>query len=797
MMCLWCWNRDGNEGVQSVTMDDKPLPASVEVTHYDGTANPIDPWFLAAFAATGVSYPDDLAGWCWSAVRMPAALAGQGALPQIAAVVRGPRAYDERSGLTAFTENASLLTARWIEDPDWGMGMAVDHTTVPAAANANDELVGGAPRRRLSLVIERDVPVTDMLEALRTYAGIFVLEGENGARFVPDRPLASFKAIGDGTAIPLRAITETRKSDPEVTPTLLRVWYTDRSQIPWRQRYAEVQHPLLASGGVPYRDQDVRLPGIPDHAQGFREGRERMNKLHLADLSVDFGLFNEGVAIEPGDGAQLTSAAAALTGKRLRIFSRSGGLGDYDFTAAEYDPLMYSDEVVTAPSYGDTTLSSPNEPQPPTGLSLLEELFETQGDKTASRIRAAWSPPANFPWVDHYRVNVRAAGEVVWTDTVEPGEVFRSGILAERAPYQVDVITVSRSGASSEPASDTITAQGKLLPPGNILIFTGFESGGEVFLTIGAVSDIDMKGYEVRYGAPGVLWADARFVDFKPAASGVGGVLRSSIIPEGTFDFLVCARDSGGRYSAVPARLTLTVTKDDRAFLVDNHVFDEAPTLTLMSAVRLRRTGALHWITDAGDDMNYGHADPNPATGDYSDLADQPFSAPRSGGTAIWQSALWDVGTIVSGNWAVTADVSIHSGTVSVILELSEDGQPGSFTDRVGTSHKATGRFARVRIEGDGVFQVNAAASLRIDAVPRTETHTVTTSAAGPVTVTLDGQYTFVKSIKLTLVGQPPGSALYDNVQIAPDGTVTFEVERFDSSDVRLTGTVDCEVNAV
>lgn len=799
MQCIWGWAPAGLDAIESITYNDRTWPSYAQVTHYTGGAgNIVDPWLQAAFAAKGHSFADTLPGSAYSVVRIPLSTASSDGLPQIAAVVRGHLCYDPRSDTWGASSNAALLLANYLSDPSWGLGYTMDWASVAGAADVCDETVGGAPRHTLNLALDQPTDDTTLLQTLAEYAGVFVAHSPAGVKLIPNRPVAAPLPELAWNSDPRFSLLKLGKRARRDAPTRVRVHYTDTTQVPWRYGpdvYAEWQHPDLATGGVELIHSDIPMPGIHDYSEALRLATERGRQLTLSDLTAETRHYDAGVALEIGDVYALTHVAG-LAAKPMRIVGIDSERGRYEVAWSEYDPAAFSDATGTAPSYPDTNLADPNRPPPPSALTVTEELFQTQGDKTSSRIKAVIGAAADFPWVDHYRVKVVAAGEVVWTDTVPPGDVFRSGSLAENVFYTVNAYTVSRSGAVSTPISKTITAQGKQLPPTDVQVMTGFETGGEVFLTIGAVLDIDLKGLEVRYGATGVLWDAAKFLDFKPAASGVGAVVRSNIVPEGTFDFLSCGRDSGGRYSANPKRLTLTVTKDDKAFLVEEHSFDGTPTLTLMSEARLRRGGPVHWITDAGDDMNYGFTDPDPATGDYSELAGQPFSAPRSGGTAIWQSTVWDVGVLVSGNWAIEADIAIQSGTVDVILSLSEDGQPGNWADHTGIAHKATGRFVQLRIEGDGVWQLNGPPTVRIDAVPRTETGSITCSAAGPVTVTLDGKGAFVKSIKLTLVGQPPGSALYDNVQIAGDGTITFDLERFDSNDARLGGVpLDWEAN--
>ena len=84
--------------------------------------------------------------------------------------------------------------------------------------------------------------------------------------------------------------------------------------------------------------------------------------------------------------------------------------------------------------------------------------------------------------------------------------------MQEGQGYQLDIITVSRTAASSDAASSNITAQGKQLAPGNVPSLTGFEVGGEVRLSWEPAVDIDIWRYEVRYGLTSDAWDDATLI---------------------------------------------------------------------------------------------------------------------------------------------------------------------------------------------------------------------------------------------------------------------------------------------
>lgn len=752
---LWCWDGAGNEGLQSIEMNDSAVdPGSgVSFVHYDGTSNPIDPWLTDVWASKGETYTDTLAGWCYSVAKIPQHFVANSGMPNFTAIVRGVKAYDDRTGTTAWTDNPSLLTARFIEDADWGMGDTVYRFSTRACADANDDLVAGDKRRRIGMAIDGETSVEDMLDTLRTYAGCWVLRGENGATFVPDRPLGSFTAIGDGTAYPLREVSETVKRSRQSAPTLLRLWYTDTSTKPWGRDYVEIKHPSLDSGGVPRRESDVRLWGIKSRAQAVREGTERINKLTLADLSVRYGLFEEGADFSPGDGVALTSAAAALTSKQLRVFeTNSRGTGDWDFVGVEYDAAAYSDAVESDPSTPDTSFADPNDPQPPSGLALVEEQYVRDDGETETRIYATWSAPATFPWVAEYIVEVREpGGGMAWSGrTRADAPEFRTGPLREGLTYQVDVFTVSSSRYISTATSETLTSLGDQLDPGNVPTLTGVAARGEVHLAVGAAIDKNMAGYVLRYVAVAGSWDAGTEFAVEGARSGFGAYVRSRLVPSGTWDILARAYDTRDRLSPTPARLTLTVPPSDDSSLLESALFT-APTLTLMSMYREVPWGPRKWVSDAGDSFAFGHADTNDATGTFSDLASTPFAVPRSGGDSVWLSEIIDLGVEVAGDFKISGTVTDLSGTHTLTLKTSTDNI--SYTDHTGGTAKVSARYVRAEIRTAGVMVVSDDIRFDVIAEAQEESHSFTSSTSAGTTVTLNNQYTKLVDITLAIEG--------------------------------------------
>ena len=761
VVCVWALGEI--EAVESVTMSDKPLPASCGVTHYLGTpGQTVNAGLASAFAANGISYADALPGIAYSVIMAPVGLDGFDPL-SIAAVIKGTKVYDPRTGLTAWSDNPALALAHFVSAIE---GRTVAWSSVTATANACEETVGGQPRRRIGLSLAQPQVCATWREALRTYAGCFLVQRDDGIHLIPDRPASPVQTFAH-TNGDIAKIGPLRKRARADAPTVVKIKWTDTSATPWRDRTATAYAPGVIAGTVERRESEVSLPGIQSASQAQREAIERLNKLWLADLSFSLDVFDDGMQIEPGDVVSV-SHPLGLVEKGMRVGGIDNtGPGRWALQLVEYDPAVYSDAVVTNPSTPDTALPSPSEPPPVPSLAVSEELTQLQDGTWTSRIRATWSAPA-YPWVSGYRIDVRSGGVVVYTGTASrTATSWPSPPVQERVHHQIDVFVLSAVGAESVSASATITPDGKYLLPGNVPSLTGYEVGGEVRLRWEPATDIDIWRYEIRWGAVGVAWDDAARLDRVDALS-----LVSRDVPAGTWNFLVCALDSVGQYSPAPARRTITVTLDNAAFLVDQHAFS-TPSVTGMVEYNFGPTDTQRrWVTDDGTPWNTKFP---AALNTYTD-----HLASYSAGSA-WQTEPHDFGLSLSGNWAGEMSVTAITGTHTDYLDLSPDGS--AWTPNAGLSAKTGARFARLRSTTAGAMAVTLpTASVRIDAVPRTEEGTGTSSASGAVTITLSGSYAAAKGLpQISIGGTTFATAVVDNIIVGT--TTSFDVYVFDASE--------------
>lgn len=755
------WGEGEIAGIDSLLMDDKPLPAGVTATHYLGTqSQTVNATLAAAYAASNISYTDALPGIAYSVIKVPGGASN--GFPSFVARIRGRKLYDPRTSTTAYSDNPALALADFLSNNTYGLGKTVDWSSVAAVANDCDALVGGEKRRLIGLVCDNVAGAREWVDTLRTYASAFVVQGDSGVRLISDRPgnsVASFTA-SNIVANSMRL----RKRGIQQVPTVMRIGYTNTTKTPWAQDYAEIRAAGVDSGLVPRRESTVQLPGIQRYSQAYREAIERINKLMLGDLTIDFDTFDEALAVEVGDIITVTHPIG-LSSKLARVTAINATTpGRWHISAVEYDPAMYSDVVIAEPTYADTDLPSPAAPPAVSGVTMVEEVYQQQDGTWSSRWRVTWTAQS-YPYLAYYRVELWAGQTLIAASSAFTAE-WVSGPIQEGVQYAVKVASVTTIGVVGNYATQSGQALGKQLVPGDVPSVSAFEAGGRVYVSWQPAIDIDIWRYEVRYGTTSSTWDSAKLIDRVDALR-----LTSDQIPVGTWRLFVKALDSVGQYSANAATVDVTVTSDANSFLVDTYEHT-SPTLTNMVEYNLGPTDTnRYFVTE--DYVTFG-AKFASALGTYSNA----LATYHNSLTSTWLGEAEDFGLLLGGQWTGTATVSALNGSVASSFGYSTDGS--AWTYAPGLSQKVNARFARIKHEAlttSTMLAVIPTQSIRVDAIPREEVGSGTSSASGPVTITLSGQYVALKKITITPQGNTARSATFDNVVLG--NPTTFDVYVF------------------
>ena len=768
IVAVWCEGEIG--AVESVEVNDAAVPSGVTITSYTGTAGQtVDATLVAAYASHGVTFNDAFAGIAYSVVKVASGTVD--GFPNLAAIIQGRKVYDPRTTLTAYSDNPALALADFIESTSYGMARDVNWASVETAADFCDETVGTEKRRLIGLVLDNVSPTRQWLEALRTYAGCWIGVEGSEIRLIPDTPGSSVMSFTDANIV--AGSLKLKKRGVQQVPTLVEIRYTDTTLTPWAERPAVARQAGVDEGTTPRRESQVSLPGVQRYSQAYREAIERLNKLTLSDLEADFVAFDEALAVQVGDIVDVTHSIG-LSAKLMRVLAiRADSPGRWRISASEYDPGAYSDTVQAEPVFEDTDLPSPAAPPALSGFAVTEEVYQLENGIYSSRLALTWTA-AEYAYLDAYRVEVYRLGLLIDTSTTLEA-AYRTGPVQESVEYVCKVASISATGALGEWSQINFTPAGKALIPGNVPSLTTFEVGGTVYVSWQPAVDIDIWRYEVRYGSTAGTWDTATLIDRVDALR-----LTTSEIAAGTWRFYVKALDSVGQYSTTAATSDVTVTSDSNSFFVD--AYDQNnPTLTNMASFSLDRCGlCTHYVSEDG--VMAATKFPNQAD-TYTNVA----ATYQASQTSTWLGeANDDFGQVLSGQWTATATVAALAGTLTSYIGLSDDGSSWTYT--AGLSLKDTGRFARLKHETTttSVLKVTVPTQrIRLDAIPREEVGSGTSSATLATTITLDNAYTAVKSLSITPAGSTNARiAVYDNVTMGAPSS--FDVYIFDAADTQV-----------
>lgn len=763
LIMLLVWGEGEINSIESVTVGDAAPPAGITLTHYTGTAGQVaDATLIAAYASPGVTYADALPGIAYSVARIPVGITN--GVPMFAAILQGRQLYDERQDSTnggsgaqrlatpstwVYSDNPALALADFKRSTLYGEGRAVDSASVIATADFCDELCGTEKRRLIGLVLDTTQPCAQWSEALRTYAGCFISQEGASLRLIPDKPGS---VVHHFTASNIQADSlKLKKRGVQNVPTVIDIRYTDTSVTPWAQKSALAKVAGVDAGTTPRRESQVSLPGVTRYSQAYREAVERLNKLQLSDLPAGFDTFDEALAVQVGDLGDITHPIG-LTAKQVRIMgAKIADAGRWQITALEYDPACYSDAVASSPTYTDTELPDPSAPPAVTALAMSEEVFQLANGTYSSRWRITWAA-ASYPYLAHYRAELWEGTTLIHTSTAREA-VWATPAIQEGVNYTAKVVAVSAIGSTGTWATQSALAQGKQLVPGDVPSVSVFEAGGRVYISWPAAVDLDIWRYDVRYGAVGGTYATATSIDHVDALR-----LQSDQIPVGTWTLYVKAEDSIGQYSVNAATCSVTVTSDTSAFLVDT-LHQTNPGLTNMASYTLAPTDPnIYYITEDGVAWNTKFS---AAVDSYTN----PLSTYHNSVTSTWLGESEDFGQLLGGSWTGTATVADVSGSHISYLGSSVEGSAWSYLS--GLSQKLNARFARMKHEALTTSTLGVTIptqSIRIDAVPREEVGSGTSSATNATTVFLANDYVSTKKIGITVLGTSAASHVEDNI---------------------------------
>ena len=673
--------------ITAIEFEGASLPSGMSSTTYLGTASPpVDPWLQAAWAAQSKVYADTLPGIAWGVVQIPP---NENRVTGLTIEAQMLKVYDSRLDSTnggsgsqrladastwTYSNNAALVLANYLTSSAYGKGETLDWSTVAAVADVCDQVLGGLKRRTVNLMVDTARDLDDVEEMLRAYAGCFIVR-EEVTRLVADAPASSVylftNASGSGANYLADSIRLTQRAQKD-TPTLVTVQWTDTSVKPWAMAQWTEKDSGVDAGTTPWREQVISMPGIQDAGMARREALRRLNEYITSDLSATLVSTEPSIQLRRGDVVTVTDQGG-LVAKPFRLIGhRPLALGRWAESLAEYDPLIYSDSVATAPTIPDTSFGSPSSPPAISGINVVEDVYQVATGLFGSRLIVTWTAPT-YPFIDAYVVTVSQSG-VLKDSAFVNAPSWVSKALTENLQYDVSVAVRSTVNIIGPSSIVSFTNNGKLAKPTDVVALDAFEINGEVRATVIPAVDVDLTGHEYRYttaggatdsGALATQWAAATLID-RVAAPSVRMVTK--LLSAGSWRLLVKGLDSVrtgtypfGQESVNAKYKDVTVTSDANAFLVASGSW----TNPLLKKMVLHGNA---WVTDFSDTWN------SLFTAAMSTYTNALYTY-HTAGTSSLLTEIIDVGASTTGDWRATASYSDLSGTAVPQLELGVGGE--------------------------------------------------------------------------------------------------------------------------
>lgn len=511
-------------------------------------------------------------------------------LPDVQFEVRGKPILDTRTSTTGYSNNAALVIADFLTDTKIGLGISwsqIDTTALNTAANICDEnvtLADGSTEKRYTIngAFESTEDKSSVLEQMiAAMAGSVSFVGGKwkiraGAYTSPVLTLTD-----DDWITPLRVQAKAPRNE---SFNAVRGTYVASDKNYEEREFPVVKndyYQALDSGERVY--EDLQLPFTTSSATA-----QRLAKIFLEDNRQSIIL--EGTAklkalqAEVGETIQVTRARLGWTNKIFRVQELELTVEEDAMGAPILGVRLLLKETASAiwswNNGEETTVDiAPNSDLPSlssvqalTGLTLssgTDELYIRSDGTVFTRIKVAWTETTDAYVLSGGYIEIQykesSHGTFVYANTV-PGDQSNAWILDVHDGVDYDVRIRAKNAAGNYSVWTTYAGYrvvGKTVAPSNVQGLIGSVDAIGVRLSWNPIADLDVAGYEVRYTNEGGSWESALILGDVRGTSFATGIKLN-----GTYVFMVKARDTSGNYSATASELRSVVPAP------------EAPTLT-------------------------------------------------------------------------------------------------------------------------------------------------------------------------------------------------------------------------
>lgn len=530
--------------------------------------------------------------------------------------------------------------------------------------------------------------------------------------------------------------------------------------------------------------RDITLPFTTDAFAAQRIAKQILERSRQG-ITVVFPAKLNVFKYAVNDVVRLSISYLGWTNKEFRILSWS--LTDFgvDVTMQEEASASYNwnngDETIIDPA-PDSNLPSVFDVAQPTDVTAVEELYQsanTTGIKT--RIKVEWTASADTNVTEYvvywYSFSDSEQAETGTSSAHSPPTRDTTFYIEDLSPgyYYVGIKAFNDLGlASAETDLVEIIVYGNTVNPENVSGFNAYQNGDLVVFTWLPISDVDLLGYEVRYGAAATAtWETATQI----TRAERGTEITSALIPPGDWKFFIKAQDTTGLYSVTAATDNVLVISQANLVSSVEHEPDWLGTTT--NFVR-------HWTGKLiPDDQNLASSYTN------FEWCDTYVPTPY----AVCTYVTPEVDTIFDDTLRVWAG-AVHAlgpgvvvGAANAVLEVDYHTTAGAYDGYETTSIGfREGRYWKFRLTHDTTIGKGVISEFQtaLDKQAVTQSEQGVAVASGGSTITFPSQYHTRPNVYVSPQGATP---LVEAISAITNNG--FTVRLYDTDGIATAGTID------
>lgn len=261
------------------------------------------------------------------------------------------------------------------------------------------------------------------------------------------------------------------------------------------------------------------------------------------------------LATQPTNNAMFLVAEASLQPVLARVVAISevsGKSGEFEILALEHNPSKYDaieqglilDSAPTSDLLAET-LTAPSQ------LEFAESQYLVSSNALGNKLSISWAGKASY-----YEFRWRCTNPDALTnwESITTSNMSVELMGVSKGTHEFTITSVSSFGKKSATTSGTYTVLGNIALPENVINLYVEKRINDLLISWGAVSDIDLKGYEIRVGD---TWDGAEVL----VTNYQGNTFIDDRERGGSYKYMVRAIDFDGQYSAQPAEYVLTLNE--------------------------------------------------------------------------------------------------------------------------------------------------------------------------------------------------------------------------------------------